>query len=383
MGFFAEHKLDWKKVLEDFWQDFSLHDPKDPVFSSVKDAVTRIDEKMGRRGEVLDAINALLENHFFPPREDGKSARLCPACNKGQLAIKAGRTGSEPARSPGRTMGAEPARTLLIDRGDVDQVIQKAEEAAAATAKLDIGTLKPGDVVEGRYKFIEKIGKGAFGTVLLMEDTVVEERLILKFLNPNVAQDEEMMKRFVHELRYSRKITHRNVIRIYDFLFIRGNYAISMEYFPSHTLGNEIGDKPLPLAKAVRFSMDVATGMTVAHDNAACPNPSNCQDDYAVWTVTFNVTNPDGNVMMLLGGHTAQGAGNPRGWGAGVGSGSVSGGPYHFKWEELDGASVGNRDNQIQSGALVPPTNTPTPTNTPSAKNNASAALKIGLPATL
>ena len=95
-------------------------------------------------------------------------------------------------------------------------------------------------MLEGRYKYVEKIGKGAFGTVLLMEDTVVDERLILKFLNPNVSQDEEMMKRFVHELRYSRKITHRNVIRIYDFLYIRGNYAISMEYFPSHTLGNEV-----------------------------------------------------------------------------------------------------------------------------------------------
>ena len=70
-----------------------------------------------------------------------------------------------------------------------------------------------------------------------MEDTVVDERLILKFLNPNVAEDEEIMKRFVHELRYSRKITHRNVIRIYDFLYIQGMYAISMEYFPSHTLG--------------------------------------------------------------------------------------------------------------------------------------------------
>ena len=76
-------------------------------------------------------------------------------------------------------------------------------------------------MIEGRYKYIEKIGKGAFGTVLLMEDTVVDERLILKFLNPNVSQDEEMMKRFVHELRYSRKITHHNVIRIYDFLYIR------------------------------------------------------------------------------------------------------------------------------------------------------------------
>ena len=181
-------------------------------------------------------------------------------------AIKAGRTGSEPARGAGRTMGAEPARTLLIDRGDVDQVIKKAEESAAATAKLDIGTLKPGDVVEGRYKFIEKIGKGAFGTVLLMEDTVVEERLILKFLNPNVAQDEEMMKRFVHELRYSRKITHKNVIRIYDFLYMRGNYAISMEYFPSHTLGSEIvNEKPLPLPRAIQYGIDICTGMTVAH----------------------------------------------------------------------------------------------------------------------
>ncbi|MBL8265539.1 serine/threonine protein kinase, partial [Steroidobacter sp.] len=118
----------------------------------------------------------------------------------------------------------------------------------------------------GRYKFIEKIGKGAFGTVLLMEDTVVEERLILKFLNPNVAQDEEMMKRFVHELRYSRKITHKNVIRIYDFLYMRGNYAISMEYFPSHTLGSEIvNEKPLPLPRAIKYGIDLCTGMTVAH----------------------------------------------------------------------------------------------------------------------
>jgi eukaryotic-like serine/threonine-protein kinase len=161
---------------------------------------------------------------------------------------------------------AEPARTLLIEKGDVEAVIKKAEEATAASAKLDIATLKAGEIIEGRYKFIEKIGKGAFGTVLLVEDTVVDERLILKFLNPNVSQDEEMMKRFVHELRYSRKITHHNVIRIYDFLFMRGNYAISMEYFPSHTLGSEIvNEKPLPLPRAVQYGIDIATGMSVAH----------------------------------------------------------------------------------------------------------------------
>jgi eukaryotic-like serine/threonine-protein kinase len=160
----------------------------------------------------------------------------------------------------------EPSKTLLVDNQEIAAVIKETEASAAVNAKLDIATLKPGDVIEGRYKFIEKIGKGAFGTVLLMEDTVVEERLILKFLNANVSSDEEMMKRFVHELRYSRKITHKNVIRIYDFLYIQGNYAISMEYFPSHTLGGEIiNEKPVELKRAVKFGIDIATGMQVAH----------------------------------------------------------------------------------------------------------------------
>jgi HEAT repeat protein/tRNA A-37 threonylcarbamoyl transferase component Bud32 len=169
---------------------------------------------------------------------------------------------SRPSRTGVRP--AEPARTLLIPEREVAQVVQQA--ASAAASRLDISTLTPGDVIEGRYKYIERIGRGAFGTVLLMEDTVVEERLILKFLNPNVAEDEEIMKRFVHELRYSRKITHRNVIRIYDFLYIQGNYAISMEYFRSHTLGSEIiNEKPLAQKRALQFGIDIATGMTVAH----------------------------------------------------------------------------------------------------------------------
>jgi eukaryotic-like serine/threonine-protein kinase len=156
----------------------------------------------------------------------------------------------------------EQAKTMLMSETAVSQAAKQAE----AAARLDIQTLKPGDIIEGRYKYIDRIGRGAFGTVLLMEDTVVDERLILKFLNPNVSTDEEVMKRFVHELRYSRKITHKNVIRIYDFLYIQGNYAISMEYFPSHTLGSEIvNEKPLELKRAMQFGIDICVGMTVAH----------------------------------------------------------------------------------------------------------------------
>ncbi|MDP9199941.1 MAG: protein kinase, partial [Pseudomonadota bacterium] len=174
-----------------------------------------------------------------------------------------GTTGAGLPGAPGAPpTPADVQRTMLLESADVSAIMKQVE----SQARLDIGTLKPGDVLEGRYRYIERIGRGAFGTVLLMEDTVVDERLILKFLNPNISQDEEMMQRFVHELRYSRKITHPNVIRIYDFLHIRGLYAISMEYFPSHTLGGEVTDgKPLALRRAIRLGMDVAAGMAVAH----------------------------------------------------------------------------------------------------------------------
>ncbi|HEX6992622.1 MAG TPA: HEAT repeat domain-containing protein [Gammaproteobacteria bacterium] len=167
------------------------------------------------------------------------------------------RTDPPPPPLPG-PVETTAARTLLIEGADV------APPKEPST--FDVNALQPGDVIEGRYRFIQKIGKGAFGTVVLVEDTVVEERLILKFLNPNVASDEEMMKRFVHELRYSRRITHKNVIRIYDFLYVGGGYAISMEYFPSHTLSTEIAnEKPMNPKKAVRYAMDICLGMLHAH----------------------------------------------------------------------------------------------------------------------
>lgn len=158
---------------------------------------------------------------------------------------------------------ADTSKTLLVE----GEGLAKALEQAAKRKRLDISKLTPGDVIEDRYKYIQRIGKGAFGTVLLMEDTAVDEEIILKFLNAQIASDEEMMQRFVHELRYSRKITHPNVIRIYDFLSLGGLYAISMEFFPSHTLGAElVDDEPLPLERMIKFSHDIAAGMRAAHE---------------------------------------------------------------------------------------------------------------------
>lgn len=182
----AEHKLDWKKVLEDFWQDFSLHDPKEGTTAvSVKDAVTRIDEKMGRRGEVLDAINALLEHHFFPAREDGKDPRLCPACNKGQLAIKAGRTGAFIGCSD--YPECSYTRPLSAGNGHGDIAISGPQELGADPATGQMITLRQGPFgpyvqlgeAEGEGKAKTKPKRASLPKGVSLEDVSLEMALKL------------------------------------------------------------------------------------------------------------------------------------------------------------------------------------------------------------
>ncbi|MGH3132147.1 MAG: prealbumin-like fold domain-containing protein [Gaiellaceae bacterium] len=86
-------------------------------------------------------------------------------------------------------------------------------------------------------------------------------------------------------------------------------------------------------------------------------DPSGTSDSYAHVTLTYSVpttADDDVKVMLLFGAHIAASVG-PRGWGANVGAGSISGGPYHVRITAADGASVGNRDNQIMSSAILSP----------------------------
>lgn len=94
------------------------------------------------------------------------------------------------------------------------------------------------------------------------------------------------------------------------------------------------------------------TGISVpSNDSATC---STTADEYETVTITYSTsTSSSHNVMLLFGGHLAAGGG-PRSWGAGKGSSAINGGPYHIKLTQLDTSSVGNRDNQISSGAILP-----------------------------
>jgi len=177
------------------------------------------------------------------------------------------------------------SKTQVISRNEVDtisndatliDVAAQARKNQAATSVshgvvdepvilIDADRLQPGDYVGERYKVIKRVGKGGFGTVVLVHDEMVDDEYILKFLNPAFVSDDSVVKRFTHELRYSRKVTHENIIRIYDFLTFGRSYAISMEYFPSHSLADEL-DKNIPgdTLRMIRILREICKGMASA-----------------------------------------------------------------------------------------------------------------------
>lgn len=137
------------------------------------------------------------------------------------------------------------------------------------TRVLDPSRLTPNTILAERYHVIRKIGEGAFGVVWLVEDVMVGDEFILKFLNPQFAADQNMIERFMHELRYARKITHENIIRIYDLVTIGDSYAISMEYFPSHSLADELREQKkqkttFDLERGIKAISNICLGMTQA-----------------------------------------------------------------------------------------------------------------------
>jgi DNA topoisomerase-1 len=75
----ANHELDWKQVLRDFWTGFT------GAVAETKDL---------RISEVIDVLDALLNEHNFPPKPDGSDARACPQCGSGRLGLKVGKFGA-------------------------------------------------------------------------------------------------------------------------------------------------------------------------------------------------------------------------------------------------------------------------------------------------
>jgi len=146
--------------------------------------------------------------------------------------------------------------------------IQRPEKVLAPTKTLytPLKELTRGTTFSERYEVIEELGKGGMAKVYRVIDKKVEEEVALKLMNPEIAADEETVHRFRNELKFARKIAHRNVCKMYDLSEEKGNLYITMEYVPGEDLKSlirRIGQ--FTVGKAVSVGRQVCEGLAEAH----------------------------------------------------------------------------------------------------------------------
>ena len=125
---------------------------------------------------------------------------------------------------------------------------------------------KVGSTFAGRYLIIEELGKGGMGSVYKVLDKEVDEKIALKFLNPEVAANEKTITRFRNELKTARKISHKNVCRIYDLSKKEGFYYITMEYVSGDDLKHVVRMMgQLSIGKALFIAKQICEGLAEAH----------------------------------------------------------------------------------------------------------------------
>jgi hypothetical protein len=128
-----------------------------------------------------------------------------------------------------------------------------------------------GQKVFNRYTLIKTLGRGGMGVVWLAHDDELERNVALKFLPELIVHDRAVLGDMKRETRRSLDLTHKNIVRIYDFVHSDQSGCISMEYVDGDTLSNLRADKPHKVFEAHdlnEWTSQLCDALDYAHNHA-------------------------------------------------------------------------------------------------------------------
>ena len=126
-----------------------------------------------------------------------------------------------------------------------------------------------GKLLGNRYEIIKKVGNGGMATVYKAEDKILKRNVAVKILRDEFTTDEEFIKRFEGEAQSAARLTHANIVSIYDVGVDDNLYFIVMELIQGKTLKEIILKEkgPLPWKWSVNVAIQIASALEVAHRN--------------------------------------------------------------------------------------------------------------------
>jgi eukaryotic-like serine/threonine-protein kinase len=126
--------------------------------------------------------------------------------------------------------------------------------------------LEAGVVLAGRYEILQTLGEGGMGAVYKARDLELDRMVALKVIRPELAKFPGIIDRFKQELRLSQRVTHRNVIRIYDLGEGDGVKFITMEFIEGEDLRSLIHEhKKFSPEEAIEIMEQICLALDAAH----------------------------------------------------------------------------------------------------------------------
>jgi eukaryotic-like serine/threonine-protein kinase len=156
--------------------------------------------------------------------------------------------------------------TKIVPRKDASDLSASASQVKNQTAQISQGS-----IVDDRYQIKSLIGSGAMGKVYLAKDLDLDEDVAVKLMDKIFFSQQESLD-FKEEIRLARKITHRNIVRTFDYGIWMDFYYITMEYVLGIDLGKLIKAKGrfdvnigVIMARQICFAMHAAHEQGILH----------------------------------------------------------------------------------------------------------------------
>jgi len=126
---------------------------------------------------------------------------------------------------------------------------------------------KTGDLLDGKYRLLERIGAGGMGEVYKAEHVLLGTTRVIKVVRPQIAENPEAHERFLREARLATRVHHQNVATLHDFAALPdGAHYMVWELIDGENVGQTLRTRgTLPPHEAVRIAVQVLHGLDAIH----------------------------------------------------------------------------------------------------------------------
>ncbi|MBW1834762.1 MAG: serine/threonine protein kinase [Deltaproteobacteria bacterium] len=193
----------------------------------------------------------------------------------------------------------------------------------------------------GRYEIIKELGKGGMGVVYQAHDPQIDRPVALKVLREDRVVSKDFVSRFFKEAKFIGRLSHPNIVTVYDVGRDHGTIYIAMEYLQGQPFNEVIRSGKLSVEKIVDIALQVANALGYAHEKGIVHRdikPSNI-----ILTDEGNVKLTDFGIARAEDSNAAQQ----------TQAGVILGTPFYMSPEQVMGKRVDGRSDLFSLGVIL------------------------------